>query len=66
MKKCPVTAPPCPACPEGRGAATAMAIKDHTRTLHFRCRTCAHEWDQTFIEGKWQATLAVSTDAVNT
>jgi hypothetical protein len=41
-----------------------LSIKDGTRTLHFRCRTCAHEWDQTFREAEWQATLAVATDAM--
>ena len=53
-----ITAPPCPECHDGRGVSTALAIRDHSRTLHFRCRTCAHEWERVFSEAEWQMALA--------
>jgi len=59
-----ITAPPCPACPEGRGAATALSIRDHTRSLHFRCLACSHEWERTFGDAEWQKALGVDENGV--
>lgn len=34
----------CPQCEQMRGEATCLVMGKGRRTLHYRCRSCQHEW----------------------